>query len=78
MPDQLQKCTVRYKIADYPVEEETVYCNACDDYEQVIQKAKAQVSRRCGGSLPSGPSRFWSVSREDSKDERFLTKNISQ
>lgn len=68
--EQLQKCKVRYKIADYPIDEETVYCNAREDYEQVIRKAKDQVSRKCGGSLPSGSSRFWNVSRETCKEER--------
>ena len=76
--DKRQKCIVRYQIVDYPKDEEEVYCDESRSYDQVIAKAKEQVSRRCGGSLPHGRYSFWSVSREDINEERFLTKNISQ
>lgn len=59
-----QRCVVRYKIGDYPIDEEVVFCDPSTEYDQVIQLSKDQITERIGG-LVNGTPRFWVVERKE-------------
>ena len=61
--EQRQRCVVAYQIATYSGEE-IVYCDANDESEHVIAKAKNQL-RRKAGSFPLGYESFRITERED-------------
>jgi len=49
----MAKALVKYQVATYSGKE-WVDCNENDENETIISKAKAQVRRKAGGSLPFG------------------------
>ena len=55
---------MQYQIATYSGVE-TVYCNADDDTDYIIAKAKRALRRAAGGSLPFGYQSFKIIERED-------------
>lgn len=60
--NQRQRCVVKYQIASYSGEE-IVFCNADDEYDQIITKCKKQLSRDV--PLPFGSQSFRIIERED-------------
>lgn len=62
--EQRQVCEVSYQVATYSGSE-TVYCDCNDDNDCIIARAKEQLRRKIGGSLPYGYESFKIVSRED-------------
>lgn len=56
--------TVKYQIATYKGEIQ-VFCDADDDNDVIIAKAKRALKQRSGGSLPYGYESFEITKRED-------------
>lgn len=63
MEEERHRCVVNYQVATYSGEE-IVYCDPNDDNEYIVSKAKQQLKRRAGGSLPFGYQSFNIVERE--------------
>lgn len=59
-----QTATVKYQVATYSGEI-TVNCDSNDDDDQITARAKSQLIRRSGGSLPFGYESFRVINRED-------------
>jgi len=60
---QRQRCVVRYQVATYSGEE-IVYCNANDETEHIVAKAKKQLKSK-SGEFPFGYQSFKVIERED-------------
>lgn len=59
----MKRYTVKYQIATYSGEI-TVTCDPHADNEEIIAKAKSQLRRQAGGSLPYGYQSFKIVDEE--------------
>lgn len=59
-----QLATVKYQVAAYSGEI-TVSCDSNDDNDYIEARAKAQLTRKSGGSLPYGYESFRVIERED-------------
>lgn len=60
---EMWKCEVDYKVATYAGTETVFITDPNTDSEDVCARARAQVKRKAGGSLPFGALSFREVSR---------------
>lgn len=61
--------TVEYQVATYSGEVKVYNVDPNDDAEVVIARARRQVTRNAGGSLPFGSQSWREVSRESDGEE---------
>lgn len=61
----MQTATVKYHVATYDGEEKVFGVDPDDENERVIARARQQVTRKAGGSLPYGSESWKVVSRVD-------------
>lgn len=60
--------TVKYQVATYSGEVKVYGVDPNDDSETVCARARAQLARRSGGSIPFGSESWREVSREPGDD----------
>lgn len=61
----MQTATVKYHVATYEGEEKVFSVDPDDENEQIVARARQQVARKAGGSLPYGSESWEVVSRVD-------------